>query len=219
MLSCAWRRWRWARNGESSSADRFQVVVHVDERVLASETSTDAQGGRAEIEGCGISAEVCQRIACDCSLVTMAHDQDGNVVGVGRKTRVISTPLRRKLKERDKHCRFPGCTNEFVEGHHLRHWKNGGPTTLTNITNLCRSHHRFVHEYGYEAKRDADGKIVFRDPNGKAIANKPARLEPVTRVTWNPALEMTPPRWNSHDIPYGEVVSHMCGWSAARKAR
>jgi hypothetical protein len=200
------------RSGEASSADRFQVVLHVDERVLAGAAGEDAAAGRAEIDGCGVSAEVCRRVACDCSLVTMTHDKDGKVVDVGRKTRVISTPLRRKLRERDQQCQFPGCTNTFVDGHHIEHWKDGGATTLENLTHLCRRHHRFVHEYGYELRRDAAGKLVFRDPNGKAIANAPARLTPVTRVDWESSAEMPMPRWNSQQIPYGEVVSHMYGW-------
>jgi hypothetical protein len=198
----------------SSSADRYQVVLHVDERVLANAASSDPADGRAEIEGFGgVSAETCRRLACDCSLVEMTQDKDGKVVDVGRRTRVISTPLRRKLRERDHQCRFPGCTNTFADGHHIQHWKDGGATRLENLVMVCRRHHRFVHEYGYEVQRDLDGNLIFRDPSGRAIANKPERLEPRTRaIECTPKDEMLFPRWNSSLIPYGEVVSHMYDW-------
>ncbi len=88
------------------AADRHQVIVHVDAPVL----SDPCADGRANVEDTGVCAEVVRRLCCDASMITMAHDKDGNVVSTSRKTRVLSTPLRRKLKERDQHCRFPGCT-------------------------------------------------------------------------------------------------------------
>lgn len=46
-----------------------------------------------------------------------------SMAGVGRKTRVINTPLRRALNERDGGCRFPGCAARYVEGHHIQHFR------------------------------------------------------------------------------------------------
>ncbi|MCC6810419.1 MAG: DUF222 domain-containing protein [Deltaproteobacteria bacterium] len=194
---------------EASSADRVQVVVHVDAEVL----THDALDGRAEIEGVGVSAEVSRRLACDASIVTMTHDKDGNVVNIGRKTRVISTPLRRKLKERDGTCRFPGCTNTFTDGHHVEHWSQGGATTLENLVSLCRRHHRFVHEHGYAVKRDANGLIVFRDPRGAPIANAPPALPSPTGTALATA-EMVMPKYATMDYHY--VVNSLvrcCGWA------
>ncbi|MGH8914538.1 MAG: HNH endonuclease, partial [Acidimicrobiia bacterium] len=31
---------------------------------------------------------------------------------------------------------------------HLRHWAQGGETSLANLASLCRAHHRAVHEGG-----------------------------------------------------------------------
>ena len=39
------------------------------------------------------------------------------------------------------------------QGHHVRHWAQGGPTTLSNLALLCRRHHRAVHEEGYQVDR------------------------------------------------------------------
>jgi len=43
---------------------------------------------------------------------------------------------------RDKHCRFPGCDRPvaWADGHHLRHWIDGGPTAMWNVWLLCAGH-------------------------------------------------------------------------------
>jgi hypothetical protein len=83
---------------------------------------------------------------------------------------------------RDRHCRFPGCTEgRFVDAHHVWSWTNWGPTNLDNVALLCRFHHRLVHEGGFGICRDADGDLVFCRPGGQAIpgiAEAPARLRP-----------------------------------------
>jgi hypothetical protein len=63
----------------------------------------------------------------------MRHHEDGRVVEVGARTRTIPPALRRALQHRDRSCRFPGCHVRVAEGHHLRHWAQGGPTTLSNL--------------------------------------------------------------------------------------
>jgi hypothetical protein len=73
--------------------------------------------------------------------------------------------MRRALVARDGGCRFPGCTHtKFVDGHHIRHWANGGETSLDNLVLLCRRHHRLVHEGGFGCEKTADGEVVFTNP-------------------------------------------------------
>src|SRR6266849_4628581 len=68
----------------------------------------------------------------------MRHDGEGHLLEVGARTRTIPPALRRALDHRDQGCRFPGCGLRFTQGHHLRHWAHGGPTTLSNLALLCR---------------------------------------------------------------------------------
>jgi hypothetical protein len=77
------------------------------------------------------------------------------------------------LLHRDRGCRFPGCGLRFCQGHHLRHWAYGGPTTLDNLALLCRRHHRAVHEEGFQVERHADGGLRFRRPDGQPIPEVP----------------------------------------------
>jgi 5-methylcytosine-specific restriction endonuclease McrA len=149
--------------------ERYQVVVHVDAPVLA---DADAPG-QAVVEGTRVSAETSQRLACDASRVVMRHDANGRITEVGARTRTIPPALRRALEHRDQGCRFPGCGSRFGHGHHIRHWAHGGPTTLSNLTMLCRRHHRAVHEEGYQVERNAEGELVFRWPTGLVLAAVP----------------------------------------------
>ena len=104
----------------------------------------------------------------------MRHDEDGRTLEVGARTRTIPPALRRALHHRDQGCRFPGCGLPFGQGHHVRHWAQGGPTTLSNLAMLCRRHHRAVHEDGYQVDRQPDGELRFRRPDGRLLLDVPA---------------------------------------------
>jgi len=124
-------------------------------------------------DGAHVSAETSQRLACDASRVVMRHAADGRVVEVGARTRTIPPALRRALFHRDQGCCFPGCGLPFGQGHHIRHWAHGGPTTLSNLALLCRRHHRAVHEEGYQVDRQTDGELRFRRPDGQLLTEVP----------------------------------------------
>ena len=150
--------------------ERYQVVVHVDAAVLAD----PAQPGQSVLEeGVHVPAGTSRRLACDASRVVMRHDGDGQVVEIGARTRTIPPALRRALQHRDRSCRFPGCHVRVGEGHHVRHWAQGGPTTLSNLALLCRRHHRAVHEEGYQLERMPDGALQFRRPDGRPLPEVP----------------------------------------------
>jgi len=150
--------------------ERHQVVVHVDAQALAE----PEQPGQSVLEdGARVSSETSRRLACDASRVVMRHDEDGRVVEIGARTRTIPPALRRALHHRDRGCRFPGCGVSNGQGHHLRHWAHGGPTTLSNLALLCNRHHRAVHEEGYQVVRGPDGTLRFRRPDGRPLPEVP----------------------------------------------
>ena len=150
--------------------ERYQVVVHVDAAVLA---DPDQHGQSVLEDGPRVSAETSRRLACDASRVVMRHDSAGRPMEIGARTRTIPPALRRALQHRDRGCRFPGCSVRIGEGHHVRHWAQGGPTTLENLALLCRRHHRAVHEEGYRLERLVDGALRFRRPDGRALPEMP----------------------------------------------
>jgi hypothetical protein len=90
-----------------STADRFQVVVHVD-----AETLKDQTAGRCHLEhGPALPAATVRRLTCDASLIRMVETERGEPLDVGRKTRSIPPAIRRALNARDPECCFPGCTS------------------------------------------------------------------------------------------------------------
>jgi len=140
----------------------------------------------------------------------MRHDEDGRVVEIGARTRTIPPALRRALQHRDRGCRFPGCGLPFGQGHHIRHWANGGPTTLSNLALLCRRHHRAVHEEGYQVERESDGTLSFRRPDGKLL---PAVQPPATLT--RDAVNVIRTRHESQGL-HIDARTSMPGWLGER---
>ncbi len=147
-----------------SCAERYQVLLHVDADTLAS----DGEQGRSELEdGTRVAAETSRRLTCDAAVVAIKHDSDGSVLAVGRKTRTISPALRRALEVRDQGCRFPGCGLRFTDAHHVRHWADGGETSLSNLLLLCSYHHRLMHEEGWKIEWWGKDRPAFVDRRGQ----------------------------------------------------
>ena len=173
----------YLQHGEASCSggDRYQVVVHVPAETLR---STTAAHDPCIEDGSRVSAETSRRLACDCSVVPVWENAKHEPLGIGRKTRSIPPSIRRALRLRDGGCRFPGCTNtKFVDGHHIRHWADGGETNLSNLVLLCRHHHRLVHEGGYDCRRAGDGEIYFIGPGAARLPDYVAPI-PVEEETY-----------------------------------
>jgi hypothetical protein len=152
----------------SSTADHYQVVVHVDEQSLRGGV------GRADL-----AVDAVKRLTCDGSVLTIVEDGDGAPRGVGRKSRTVSTALKRALWARDRGCTFPGCGNKrYVDAHHIRHWADGGDTSAENLTLLCSYHHRLLHEGGFRIRGAGDGRY-FERPDGRVIPRCGYRPEDV----------------------------------------
>ena len=167
-------RWGTSQRPASGSASGSLATSNVTDVWLSHERSirVSARTGSGDSHMLG-SAETSRRLACDASRVVMRHDGEGRVLEIGARTRTIPPALRRALDHRDQGCRFPGCPGRFTQGHHLRHWAYGGPTTLSNLALLCRRHHRAVHEEGYQVARLPDGTLQFRRPNGHPLPEVP----------------------------------------------
>jgi hypothetical protein len=175
----------------ASTADHRQLVIHVDEAAL------HGGAGRADAP-----LETVKRLACDASLVIVTEDERGTPLNVGRKQRVVSTPLRRAVLARDRHCTFPGChRTRFVEAHHVHHWVEGGETSVDNLLLLCSYHHRLLPEGGYRIRRDRQGEYYFVRADGRAIPRCGYRADDFTDDYGmddpdraNPSMEVCEPR-------------------------
>jgi hypothetical protein len=205
-------------HGSLSTADRHQVVVHVDAETLKTGTA-----GRCHIEGGpALPAETVRRLTCDASLVSVIENAQGETLDVGRKTRTIPPAIRRALNARDAGCCFPGCTHRrYVDAHHIEHWVDGGATKLSNLVSLCRQHHRLMHEGGMTVQARPDGGWRFTRADGREY--EPPGAAPHRPYEWSElaathaaagieiSAETAACRWIGERIDYELGVSMLCG--------
>ncbi len=218
----AWMAERVFESGDAPalSPDRHEIVVHVEAEVLS-----NGGAGRCEIEHrTAIAAETARRLCCDAGIVPVVDGPNGEPLSVGRRTRSIPPAVRRALSNRDRGCRFPGCrATQRLHGHHVRHWAEGGETSIDNLVLLCPTHHRLVHEGGFDVKRLDDGAFRFTNPYGVAI-RPPRRCEtssPDTIVLRNESLglaidcETATAHWHGERIDYDHALMvAMASWDS-----
>ncbi|HEX6147067.1 MAG TPA: DUF222 domain-containing protein [Acidimicrobiia bacterium] len=168
-----------ATSGDASPGP-VQLTVHADLDALVEGPETT---GVAELEaGPVIANETARRLACDSIVECAVYGHAISALGMGRRTRTIPGWLRRQLWHRDGGCRFPGCGRKnWVHGHHIRHWADGGPTDLDNLILLCGYHHRFLHEHGWGIQAHPDRTPTFTRPDGREYPPQRPRLDPRLR--------------------------------------
>jgi hypothetical protein len=77
------------------------------------------------------------------------------------------------LRAREPGCAFPGCNQaRHLDAHHIRHWADGGRTEVDNLVQLCRHHHRLLHEGGFSMRREGAGHAFFA-PDGRRLPMTP----------------------------------------------
>ena len=148
-------------------------------------------------------------------MIAVAVDEQGSVLDVGRRTRAISTAIRRALWIRDKGCRFPGCSNDrFLHGHHVQHWLHGGRTSFENLVLLCSFHHRQVHEGGFTLSLTATADVEVRTPGGACLPSHPVLTGDERAIEWqtnwwgNAAVDAwtATPSWDGEPVDYDAAV-------------
>ena len=135
-------------------------------------------GAPPHLEHAGIvSKAVAERLACDARVQAITLKPDGTAHAT-RLTRTAPDALLRVLRERDRTCRFPGCTaTRHLHTHHKWHWFHQGPTTEDNLLLLCGRHHRFVHEHGWHVT-GPNHALRFHRPDGTTLRAGPTAHAP-----------------------------------------
>ena len=93
---------------------------------------------------------------------------------------VPTAGMKRYLRARDQHCRFPGCrapAHRCQIDHNHDHAK-GGPTAVCNLCLFCPSHHVLKHPEvddrdRWTAEQLDDGVILWTSPLGRAYTDEP----------------------------------------------
>jgi hypothetical protein len=151
-----------------------------------------------------------RRLACDSGITRIVFGPDGAALDVGRAQRTVTGQMRRAVIARDKHCVYPGCDQppSRCEVHHaVRHWADGGHTSVANSALLCWHHHALVdakgismHWTGKPTQGTAAGTLVetgwvFTDARGhhihlpEALDTPPPSADPADPTADPPAAE------------------------------
>lgn len=218
-------------------AERCQLILHV-----RSETYPPKSGHtngcnhdhtNCDLDGHWVPPDVAKKLACDASFLLVEEDEVGNVLNIGRRSRVIPPAMSRALSIRDGGCQFPGCCEtRHVEGHHVIHWANGGETKLENLVTLCRYHHHALHNGLFfisikpalfsvsgkqQVQRFADRLVFTNASNGEIIQVNPCKFSPECRdasafedslpTTINAQSAVT--HWHGESMDYGLAIGSL----------
>jgi hypothetical protein len=90
--------------------------------------------------------------------------------------------MRRFLRARDQHCRFPGCRMPVhrCEIDHNHDHARGGRTRIDNLSHFCTTHHSLKHpdideRHRWTARQTPDGTVTWTSPLGRSYADPPSR--------------------------------------------
>ena len=163
---------------EAATKSPYFVVVHVPLAALVEESGACSDlAGELERDGL-LSTATVQQLACDATVALAIDDDAGRTMYEGRSRRDPTGAQRREVRRRDRHCRFPGCSNvTFTNTHHIRRWKpDRGPTDLDNLCLLCVHHHYLVHQRGWTMSGNANEELTFVGPSGRVMTSLPSPL-------------------------------------------
>ena len=129
-------------SGASGGPGVPHITITIDLDDLRNATS---QAVGELVYGDNLSASAVRRLACDAAILPIVLGSDSQPLDVGTEQRYVTRYIRRALIKRDKGCVVCKAPPWQCHAHHLIHWIDGGPTSITNLVLLCAGHHRAVH--------------------------------------------------------------------------
>jgi hypothetical protein len=102
------------------------------------------------------------------SWLLVLTDDQGRAIAAARKLRIPPEWLKRLVRVRDRHCRFPGCRRaaRYCEIDHVIAWDDGGLTVLENLQCLCAAHHAAKTAGESSAEARPNGEITWTTRTG-----------------------------------------------------
>ncbi|MDQ0028310.1 HNH endonuclease signature motif containing protein [Arthrobacter bambusae] len=166
----------------ATGGHRPQIMATIDYGELF--TSRDhPEPGKPAVLGTGsltftgpVPAAALRKLACDADIIPVVLGGEGQVLDIGRASRIFPPHIRKAITARDKGCAFPGCTipAPWCEAHHIEYWSRGGATSTGNGTLLCSPHHHLIHKEDWHIQVN-DGIPWFIPPPHLDPHRKPRR--------------------------------------------
>lgn len=164
-------------NGDA--LDNVQARIQI---TLAARTALGADEAPAELDGHGpLDPRVARLLAGrNDGWTRLFLDPAGMLLETDAYT--PTTAMKRFLRARDRHCRFPGCrmpVHRCQIDHNHDHAK-GGPTALGNLCHFCANHHALKHpdvpdRFRWTARQRPDGTVTWSSPLGRSYHDPPRR--------------------------------------------
>lgn len=142
------------------SGVKSQIVVRVTREELEKEL------GIAEcdaLEG-PISTATLRHMAVDAAILPIVMDGNSVVLDVGRARRLYTPQQSIALGERDGGCAYCHAPRSYCATHHIRYWRHGGRTDMSNGVLLCTQHHNMVHYDRWDIRVDERNRVWFIPP-------------------------------------------------------
>ncbi|QLD12686.1 HNH endonuclease signature motif containing protein [Microbacterium oleivorans] len=124
----------------------------------------------------------------------LTHPVTGTVLECDTYTPTAA--MKRLLRARDRHCRFPGCRQPAIrcENDHTIAASHGGPTHIHNLANLCKRHHHTKHHTRWRVRQLPGGTLTWTSPTGRVYQdNAPPPLVTFTPPGFTPPDGVTRP--------------------------
>jgi hypothetical protein len=181
------------RAGDESTAANGPGVPHITVTIDLDDLRTATSQAVGElVYGDNLSASAVRRLACDAAILPIVLGSDSQPLDVGTEQRFVTRAIRRALVKRDKGCVVCKAPPWQCHAHHLIHWVDGGPTSITNLVLLCAGHHRAVHS-GQWTITIIDGAVHVTRPTwtspGTTSAADLANLSDLSRYFTSPSTE------------------------------
>ena len=104
--------------------------------------------GPATVAGVPLPTAMVERLRADARVEPVLSDDSGPLA-VGRTESALSEKAKRVIRQRDGHCRFPGCDRRTgLQVHHLWPSSWGGSDALWNLATVCTQHHTKLAPHG-----------------------------------------------------------------------
>ncbi|HXF02807.1 MAG TPA: DUF222 domain-containing protein [Arthrobacter sp.] len=109
------------------------------------------------------------------SWLLVLTDEHGQAIAAARKLRIPPAWLKRLIRVRDRHCRFPGCRRaaQYCEIDHVIAWEDGGLTVPENLQCLCKVHHAAKTAGHIQAEAGPNGAIAWTTRTGHRKTTHP----------------------------------------------
>lgn len=131
---------------------------------LTHEALVSGLGTATTSTGDTLTAEQVRRLACTARILPAVLGGKGEILDLGRTSRLFKGYQRKALALRDKECTTRGChvSAAYCHAHHFRQpWSQGGKTDLADGKLLCPHHHRQAHSPKWQAHHHPDGSTTF----------------------------------------------------------